>query len=72
MSVSELSITTVKRFELLKFITQLIVVISVMIVSLINLSIDTEREKLWSALLAGSIGLILPNPRLAGSRAISV
>lgn len=64
MSVSELSITTIKKLELIRFIAQLIVILTVMLVSLINLSLDAEREKLWFALLAGSIGLILPNPKL--------
>lgn len=47
------------------FVTQIIVILVVVISSIINLSrATTTNKEMWIALLASTIGIILPNPRL--------
>ncbi len=46
------------------FVTQVLLVYIVVIVSIVNLTIGGAEDKLWIALLSSSIGYILPNPSL--------
>jgi len=46
------------------FFVQVIVVYIVIIVSIVNLTIGSESDKLWISLLSSSIGYILPSPNL--------
>jgi len=46
------------------FFVQVILVYIVVIVSIVNLTIGSQTDKLWIALLSSSIGYILPSPSL--------
>jgi hypothetical protein len=46
------------------FFAQVILVYIVVIVSIVNLTIGSDEDKLWIALLSSSIGYILPSPSL--------
>ena len=44
------------------YFTQVVLIYMVVVVCLINLSIGTGNQALWSSLLSGSLGYILPAP----------
>jgi len=46
------------------FFAQVLLVYIVVIVSIVNLTIGGNGDKLWIALLSSSIGYILPSPSL--------
>jgi len=46
------------------FFTQVILIYVVVITSIVNLTIGNSDSKLWTALLTGHIGYLLPNPTL--------
>ncbi len=46
------------------FAVQVVLVYVVVIVSIVNLSIGAENEKLWITLLSSAIGYVLPSPSL--------
>ena len=54
---------SVPRGEIVFFV-QIIIVYSVIITSLFNLSRGVEPQSLWIALLSSSLGYVLPNPNL--------
>lgn len=54
---------TMPRSEIV-FVVQVLLVYIVVIVSIVNLTIGSESEKLWISLLCSSIGYVLPNPNL--------
>ena len=53
----------IPRSEIVFFV-QVIIVYIVVLVSIVNLSIGRQGDKLWIALLSSSIGYLLPNPSL--------
>lgn len=46
------------------FVSQMIVIFSVVVASIYNLTVTTTRPNLWVALLSSSLGYVLPNPKL--------
>lgn len=50
------------------YVSQMIVIFTVVATSVYNLSRSTEQSELWTALLSSCLGYILPNPRLRGQR----
>ena len=46
------------------FFAQVIILYVVICVSLANLSLGIGNQTLWASLLAGSLGYLLPSPRL--------
>ena len=46
------------------FITQMVVILSVVIAAIINLSLRNENKEMWISLLCSTIGYVLPNPKL--------
>ena len=46
------------------FFAQVILIYLVVIISIYNLTIGHSDSKLWTALLTGHIGYLLPNPTL--------
>jgi hypothetical protein len=46
------------------FFTQVIILYTVIIVSIYNLSKGSNDDKLWITLLSSSIGYLLPNPSI--------
>ena len=47
------------------FFAQVFLIYIVVIVCLINLSITSESQSVWSTLLSGSIGYLLPAPKIS-------
>lgn len=56
--------TKLKDAQFILFIFQVLTLFSVSLISLINLSLNLEEQKLWVGLLSMSLGCILPAPRL--------
>ncbi len=48
----------------LMFFVQVLLIYIVVITSIINLTINGNDGKLWTALLSSSLGYLLPNPSL--------
>lgn len=58
-------IYTVKsKADLILFITQITIVSIVIIVSLINLTLNVGNKNLWTIILTSSLGYLMPNPKL--------
>jgi len=53
--------------ELILFTFQIIVLLVVICVSSLNLTFEWGNQNLWTAILIGSIGYIMPNPKLKTS-----
>ena len=48
----------------LMFFVQVLLIYIVVITSIVNLTINGQDGKLWTALLSSSLGYLLPNPSL--------
>ena len=46
------------------FFIQVFLIYIVVITSIVNLTINKDEGKLWTALLSSSLGYLLPNPNL--------
>jgi len=46
------------------FLVQVVLIYIVVIVSIVNLSLNKDEGKLWTALLSSALGYILPSPSL--------
>lgn len=46
------------------FLSQVVIIYVVIISSIVNLSVQAERPELWSSLLSGSLGYLLPSPTI--------
>ena len=55
--------TRVPKAEIVYF-CQMIIVYTIIITSVINLSLQNGSSELWIALLSSNIGYVLPNPKL--------
>ena len=55
--------TDIPKSEIVYF-AQVVLVYCIVFASLLNLSIGTENNTLWIALLSSSVGYILPQPTL--------
>ena len=49
------------------FFMQVFLIYIVVITSIVNLTINKDEGKLWTALLSSSLGYLLPNPNLKRS-----
>jgi hypothetical protein len=45
------------------YLTQVVLIYIIVVTSLINISLESERAALWLTVLAGSLGYLLPNPQ---------
>ena len=50
--------------DVVLFIFQVILIFVVVCVSLINLTLQWGNQNLWTVVLTGSLGYIMPNPKL--------
>ena len=46
------------------YFCQIIVVFTVVIASIVNLSFSDSQQALWASILSGSVGYILPAPKI--------
>lgn len=53
----------IPRSEIVFFV-QVILIYIVVVTSIVNLTLENKDSKLWTALLTGHIGYLLPNPTL--------
>ena len=53
----------IPKSEIVYFV-QVILIYIVVITSIVNLTINKDEGKLWTALLSSSFGYLLPNPNL--------
>lgn len=51
-----------------KFFCQILIIFIVVVVCLYNLTANTGKDTLWTALLGTSIGYLLPNPKIKRER----
>lgn len=51
--------------EEIRYFCQVVAIYIILIVCLINLSLGSSIDSLWSSLLSGSVGYLLPAPKLA-------
>lgn len=51
---------------------QIIVLYTVIIACLINLSLGSSQDSLWASLLSGSVGYILPAPKIQKKKDVSL
>src|SRR5215470_131361 len=54
--------STDRRWEIVT-VCQVIAIFIVLITCVINLSIGTDKAELWSSLLSGGLGYLLPSPK---------
>lgn len=63
-SGSSISISHLSTPDVVLFIAQVFVIVTVIFVSLINLTMVWGNQNLWTALVMASMGYIMPNPKL--------
>lgn len=51
--------------KLYLFVGQIITLFTIVLISLINISLNTGDQKLWITLLSMSLGCILPTPKFS-------
>lgn len=51
-------------YKKILFIVQLLVLVSMLITSIVNIIMKTGNLPLWTALLGSSLGYLLPTPRV--------
>ena len=52
------------RADAIVFVSQVLLLFIVVIVSLVNLSLENGNTNLWTMVLTSCLGYMLPNPRL--------
>lgn len=50
------------------YLSQIVIIYIVIIAAIVNLSISADRPELWSSLLSGSLGYLLPSPAIKKTR----
>jgi hypothetical protein len=55
-----------RRLQLISYTSQVLIIFTVILACIINLSIGSLQSELWSSLLSLALGCMLPNPRLRG------
>ena len=53
-----------KRLQLVSYGSQIIIIFTVVVACLVNLSLGDQKSALWSSLLSLALGCMLPNPKL--------
>jgi hypothetical protein len=53
-----------KGLPVVAYVCQVIAIFIVILACLVNLSIGDDKAALWSSLLSGSLGYLLPNPKI--------
>jgi len=60
-----------KRIHIIAYLCQVVAIFAVIIACLINLSIGDDKASLWSSLLSGALGYLLPNPKIRKDESFS-
>ena len=53
------------------YFTQVLLIYIVVVACLVNLSLEFGTQSLWSSLLSGCLGYLLPNPTIARDKKIN-
>jgi hypothetical protein len=59
-----------KRSEVV-FLCQVLILYTVIVVSIYNLTVESENSTLWTALLSSCLGYLLPNPTIKSKHVLS-
>ena len=68
MQSDTLSLSSLAWADLILFSAQVLLVFIVVCVSLFNLTYEYGNQNLWTVVLTGSLGYLMPNPRLKQER----
>jgi hypothetical protein len=63
-SISCMTNVATKRIHIIAYICQVAAIFAVISACLINLSIGDDKAALWSSLLSGALGYLLPAPKI--------
>ncbi len=58
------SLQPMTRPDVVLFTVQVILIFVVVCVSLVNLSMEWGNQNLWTVVLTGSLGYLMPNPKI--------
>ena len=53
------------------FLCQVLILYTVIVVSIYNLTVESENSTLWTALLSSCLGYLLPNPTIKFKHVLS-
>ena len=53
------------------FLCQVLILYTVIVVSIYNLTVESENSTLWTALLSSCLGYLLPNPTIKSKHVLS-
>jgi len=53
-----------ERLKVIAYFSQVVAIFIVIIACIVNLSLGNNKSELWSSLLGGALGYLLPNPKL--------
>lgn len=54
-----------KQPENTLFFVQVLVIFTVVLAAVVNLTISADNQQLWTPILIGSLAYIIPNPQIA-------
>jgi len=63
-SLSRYSAVSQRRLHVISYACQVAAIFVVILTCVVNLSIGDDKSALWSSLLSGSLGYLLPAPKL--------
>jgi hypothetical protein len=63
-SVSRYSAVAQRRIHIISYTCQVAAIFVVILACVVNLSLGDDKAALWSSLLSGSLGYLLPAPKL--------
>lgn len=66
-SISE-TLSLAPKDKLVLFITQMVVIVMVLSVSLFNITMGWDKEHFWMATFTGALGYLMPTPALKLNR----
>ena len=53
-----------ERYDLIQIIIKVLLIFIIVCVSLLNLTLQWGNQNLWIGILSGTVGYIIPNPKL--------
>jgi hypothetical protein len=53
------------------FLCQILILYTIIVVSIYNLTVESENNTLWTALLSSCLGYLLPNPTINSKHVLS-
>jgi len=69
-SVIRYNVVVQRRLHFISYVCQVAAIFVVILTCVINLSIGDDKSALWSSLLSGALGYLLPSPKLRKNDAL--